>query len=309
MLSKLRAKINVLECLMSANRWDEIEFDKIPSKAGLIYKNAFARRDIIKEKYKAFAEDTTKKVNAGALYPYEVVKKAIDMGQSISTTERLMINKYWDNLTDYFNDCSFNGIAVVDTSGSMYSRYGNGGQTLMPIHVALSLGLYCADKAKGPFANHFITFSSRPELQEISGKDIVDKIRFLECADWGFNTDIKRVFDLLLRTALNNNCKPEDLPQNIIIISDMEFDLACRVENYTFFESEKERWKAYGYTMPKLIFWNVNARHDLIPMRDDGNVTFVSGASPVIFEMIMKGKTAKDLMFEKLDDERYSCVK
>ena len=142
-LSILRERINVLERLMSANRWDEIEFDKIPSKAGLIYKNAFARRDIIKAKYEAFAKDTKTKVNAGTLYPYEVVAKAIELMYSswtfgrygtvsLDNTDRLMINKYWDNLTDYFNNAKLDALCMIDTSGSMAGT---------PINVATALGL------------------------------------------------------------------------------------------------------------------------------------------------------------------------
>ena len=131
-LSALRKRINVLERLMSEGRWDEIEFDKIPSKAGLKYKNAFARHDIERMKknpevksYADFAKDTTTKVNAQTLYPYEVVDKATKvMGCSywsynhnanMDDTDRLMVNKYWENLADYFNGKTFNGLAVVDT--------------------------------------------------------------------------------------------------------------------------------------------------------------------------------------------------
>ena len=181
-LSILRERINVLERLMSAGKWDEIEFDKIPSKAGLIYKNAFARHDIERMKndstiqsYADFAKDTTKTVNAKALYPYEVVDKAIRlMGYNsgwfrrtssnipLDNTDRLMINKYWDNLADYINEANFNGIAVVDTSGSM-----TGGTADAPINVAVSLGMYCATKNKGPFKDHFITFESNPHMIKI----------------------------------------------------------------------------------------------------------------------------------------------
>ena len=159
-LSLLRARINVLERLMSAGQWDKIEFDKIPSKAGMIYKNAFARHDIERMKnesvqsYSDFAKDTTTKVTAKALYPYECVAEARKVSRNgyrlpdMSDTNRLMTNKYWDNLTDYFNGASFNGMCVVDTSGSMC-----GSSADAPINVAISLGLYCAEKAKGPFAN------------------------------------------------------------------------------------------------------------------------------------------------------------
>ena len=167
-LSTLRERINVLERLMSANRWDEIEFDKIPSKAGLVYRNAFARRDILKEKYRKFALDDSTKVNAKTLYPYECVAEALKLFRTgfystmrelpaLDDTQRIIVNKYWENLDSYFNGASFNGIAVVDTSGSMVRS-----DASAPINVAISLGLYCAEKAKGPFAGHYISFASRP---------------------------------------------------------------------------------------------------------------------------------------------------
>lgn len=169
-LSYLRKKINVLERLMSANEWDKIEFDKIPSTAGLKYRNAFAKHEITRAKYEAFAKDKKTKVNAKALFPYQVVKKAIefDCYDNLEDTERLMINKYWDNLTDYFNGATLNALCMVDTSASMFGD---------PINIAISLGLYCAERAKGPFANHYISFSSRPQLIECRGVDFCDKVR------------------------------------------------------------------------------------------------------------------------------------
>lgn len=302
MLSELRGRINVVEKLMSAGKWDEIEFDKIPSKAGMIYRNAFARRDIIAKKYEAFAKDTKTKVNAGTLYPYEVVGKARNLSRyvSLDNTERLMINKYWDNLTDYIHNGVFNGICVVDTSDSMYGT---------PINVALSLGMYCAEKAKGPCANHFITFSERPELIEFTGVDFVDKVQRAQCASWDMDTNIKAVFDLLLSTAIANRCNQDEIPANIIIVSDMEFDYCggSRI-NETVFETIKREWRKHGYIMPKLYFWNINARHDLAAMKDQDGITFVSGFSPVLFEQIIKGKTATDLMFDKLNSTRYEKI-
>ena len=321
-LSILRERINVLERLMSAGKWDEIEFDKIPSKAGMIYKNAFARHDLERAKsekevqtYADFAKDTTKKVNAKTLYPYECVEEALkNYYSSIDNTQRLMTNKYWENLADYFNGATFNGICVADTSGSMHGT---------PINVAISLALYCAEKAKGPFANHYISFASRPQLIKTDGVDFVDKVRRIYGTNLVDNTNIEAVFDLLLDTAMRNGCKQEDLPQNIIIISDMEFDsCACpgwgsRGMNFTAFnrrnadtllEGIAKKWENYGYEMPKLIFWNVDCRNENIPMLGDGPISYVSGFSPSIFETIMSGKTGYDLMMEKLDSERYACI-
>ena len=324
-LSVLRERINVLERLMSAGKWDEIEFDKIPSKAGLIYKNAFARRDIIKAKYEAFAKDETKKVNAKTLYPYEVVKEAYELTSSYSwhrgsvaldDTNRLMINKYWDNLADYFNGASLNALAVVDTSGSMTW----GGNTVRPIDVAISLGLYCAEKAKGPFHGHYVSFSSRPQLIETAGVDFCDKVRRIYETNLCENTNIEATFDLLLDTAIKNRVSQEDLPKSIVIISDMEFDSARRTTyNYyersyrdtsrtTLMEGIAKKWAANGYQMPNLVFWNVDARQDNIPMKVQDGISFVSGFSPVLFEQIMQGKTAYDLMMDKLDSERYAVI-
>ena len=330
-LSTLRARINVLERLMSENRWDEIEFDKIPSKAGMIYKNAFARHDIEREKsvkevqtYAEFAKDTTKKVNAKALYPYECVEEASKlMGSThwgnnriaLDNTNRLMINKYWDNLTDYFNGASLNALAVVDTSSSMWGT---------PVHVATSLGIYCAEKAGGPFAGHYVSFSRNPRLVKVEGVDFCDKVDRIIRTDLCENTDIEKTFDMLLDTAIRNGCSQADLPQNIIIISDMEFDQARgagRTYNWatrqyeynnttadTLMEGIAKKWANYGYQMPHLIFWNVDARQNNIPMLGNGPISYVSGFSPSIFQTIMTGKTGYELMMEKLDSERYAVI-
>ena len=326
-LSVLRARINVLERLMSAGRWDEIEFDKIPSRAGMIYKNAFARHDIERMKsdkpvqsYADFAKDTTKTVNAKALYPYECVAEAMKvMGCNqnswwssrgtrvpMDDTTRLIVNKYWDNLADYFNGAAFNGLAMVDTSSSM--TWGGG----LAIQVATSLGIYCAEKAKGPFAGHYISFSRNPRLVEVEGVDFCDKVDRIVRADLCENTNIKGAFDMLLNTAVTNRMTQDDMPESIIVISDMEFDQSQRY-NYsgntlTLMENIEREWNANGYKIPKLIYWNVNARQNNVPMTAKDGVMFVSGFSPSIFQQIMEGKDAYSLMMDVLNKERYSAV-
>lgn len=330
-LSILRERIRVLERLMSAGRWDEIEFDKIPSRAGIIYKNAFARHDIermrqgAEQSYEDFAKDKNTKVNAKALYPYEVVKKAMAFrtqwgyyssrghkSQALDDTERLMVNKYWENLADYFQGCTFNGICVADTSGSMYGN---------PLAVALSIAMYCAEHNKGDFANHFFTFSNNPTFVKIDGVDFVDKINRMVRSDWGGSTNIEAVFDQMLEIAVRNHCSQDEIPASVIIVSDMEFnDCVCGgtrscdrwsagpAANETLFETIEKRWNTAGYKMPNIVFWNVDARQDNIPMRVSGHVSYVSGFSPIIFEQILKGVTAFDLMFDKLDSEHYACI-
>ena len=311
MLSKLREHLKVLEKLMSANRWDEIQFDKIPSKAGLVYRNAFARRDIIAKKYEAFAKDKNTKVNAKTLYPYEIVEKVIDntcwYGRNINftgtETERAILNKYWDNQIDYLNGESPSMLCVVDTSGSMYGR---------PMDVAISLGLYCAERMTGPFAGQYISFSSRPQLIKTEGIDFVDKVQRIYKTNLCDNTNLTAVFDLLLKTALCEGVKQEDIPKTIVVISDMEIDWATGWEwskNTAATEMEKirETWRRHGLELPKLVYWNVDARNNTI--LDSGpNVSFVSGCSPVIFEQVLTGKTGFDLMLEVLLKDRYKVI-
>lgn len=322
MLSKGRKIENVLERLMSANEWDKIDFSKIPSKAGLIYREAFARRDIIAKKYEAFAKDKNTTVNADALYPHDIAHRAFRMWHNVplDNPERLILQKYWDNLKDFYNGREENGIAVVDVSGSM---------TGIPMEAAVSLGAYIADKARGPFANHFITFSNNPELVKFEGVDIVDKFHRCRRANWSMSTNIQAVFDLLLDTAKKENVRPEDIPTRLYIFSDMEFNRCVTFEkgynyNPTFWwepkpsihsikeansdlEKIKEQWAEEGYKLPQVIFWNLDARENHIPAIGEG-FSYVSGFSPNMIDCILSGKDGYDLMLEKLMSERYNAV-
>ena len=322
-LSILRARINVLERLMSAGRWDEIEFDKIPSRAGMIYKNAFARHDLERAKnenvqtYADFAKDTTKKINASVLNPVDIADK-IFTARRPSETDRLMFEKYWQNLKDYYNGREENGIAVVDVSGSMYGQ---------PLNAAISMGAYIAERGKGPFANHFITFSAKPELVRFEGVDIYDKFQRAKNANWSMNTNIEATLDLLLNTAISNKCSQDEIPTRLYIFSDMEFDRCVTTgtiansydrwgygghsltfsETDTLFEATKKKWAQYGYKLPSIIFWNLNARQDNIPAIGEG-FSYVSGFSMNMIETILSGKDGYSLMMDKLNTPRYEVI-
>ena len=306
-LTTLRERIKVLERLMSEGRFDEIEFDKIPSRAGIIYRNAFARNDMTKARYEAFIKSKETKVNAGALYPVDVAHRAFRASKlPYDGPERLALQKYWANLPNYYGDREENGIAIVDVSGSM---------TGTPMEAAVSLGAYIAEKAHGPFANHFITFSARPELVEFNGVDITDKLNRCTSADWGMNTNLEAVFDMLLNVALANNTPQEDMPTRLYIFSDMEFDMALqewgRWEHYfnpdTLVEGITKKWAAHGYKMPDIVFWNLDARQNNIPAIGEG-FSYISGFSPVMIEQVLSGKTGLDLVMEKLNSERYKNI-
>ena len=307
-LATLRERINVLERLMSEGRFDEIEFDKIPSRAGIIYRNAFARNDMTKARYEAFIKSKETKVNAGALYPVDVAHRAFRASRlPYDDPERLALQKYWENLPNYYGEREENGIAVVDVSGSM---------TGTPMEAAVSLGAYIAEKAHGPFANHFITFSAWPELVEFNGVDITDKLNRCASADWEANTNLEAVFDMLLNIALANKTPQEDMPTRLYIFSDMEFDMALQDWGHwensfnpdTLVEGIAKKWAVNGYKLPEIVFWNLNARQNNIPAIGEG-FSYVSGFSPVMIEQILSGKTGLELVMEKLNSERYKEIR
>jgi len=315
-LSTLRKRIKVVETLMSENRWDEIEFDKIPSKAGIIYKNAFARRDLIAQKYENFIKSSKTTVNAKTLYPYEIVAKAIqNYGNDL---DKEVIEKYWNNLPNYLEGGNNQSImCVVDTSGSM-----TGYDASAPINVAIGLGIYAGERCTGPFQNHYISFASKPQLIKIEGVDFVDKVKRIYRTSLCDNTNLCGVFDLLKDVALSNPGAAADLPDTIVVISDMQIDEGASnygwrvhgdytswTKNNAATEMEKIRqdWANYGLKLPKLVYWNVDARENTILDSGD-SVTFVSGCSPVIFEQICKGLTGYQLMLEKLMSSRYEQI-
>ena len=315
MLSEGRKACNLVESLMSQNHWDQIAFDKLPSRAGLLYKNAFMRREETKERYAAFMSNKETKVNASVLNPVEIAHQIYNC-YSPSTTERQAWQKYWDNLKDYYGGREEPGIAIVDVSGSMYGQ---------PMEAAVSMGAYIAERGKGPFRNHFITFTDYPQLVEFTGRDIYDKFQRARGAEWGGSTNIEAVFDLLLQTALDHRTSAEDMPKTLYIFSDMEFnrcitsgahlrgmwDFGGRTLNRsqidTVIEAQARKWQQYGYQIPRVVFWNLDARHDNIPAIGDG-FSYVSGFSMNMVECILSGKDGVDLMLEKLNSERYQPI-
>lgn len=316
MLTEGRKACNLVESLMSQNHWDQIAFDKLPSRAGLLYKKAFMRREETRERYMKFMSDEKTKVNASVLNPVEIAHQIFNAYGRPSMTERNAWQKYWDNLKDYYNGKEEPGIAIVDVSGSMYGQ---------PLEAAVSMGVYIAERGKGPFQNHFITFSSKPELVEFSGVDVYDKFMRAQSAEWGGSTNIEAVFNLLLDTARRNRVAKEDMPRTLYIFSDMEFNgcitsgpvsydrwasagrILTERQINTVIEEQAKKWRQYGYQIPRVVFWNLDARHDNIPAIGDG-FSYVSGFSMNMVECILSGKDGYDLMLEKLNSVRYQPI-
>lgn len=300
-ITSLRTKINLIETKMSSNNWNDIEYSKIPSKASMVYRKAFYKHDEFGYKeYLNRVEEGQEKINTSTLFPYEIIRQA--RRENSKTLDLL-----WKNLPDYTRD-NEKAIVVADVSASMSGT---------PMDVAVSLAMYFAERNKGLFHNKFITFSEKPELQEISGTNLNQKIRNLENAHWDMNTNIQAVFDLLLNTAVKNSAPEDEMPKTIYIISDMEFDRASHSGNYyaevkpdnTNFDEIKRKYSEVGYEMPNLVFWNVSSRQDNVPVeQNEKGVALVSGCSPTIFKMAIKRTTPHEFMVEVLNSERYKKI-
>ena len=301
-LSKLRAKIKIIENNLREKDYS-FDYSKQPSKAMFKYKKAFIRND--KERYEEFlnkVQSGAVKMNTGTLYPYDIVRSIIHGGE-LSDEEKKSLDVTWKALPNYTKD--ENALVVVDGSGSMY--WGGNPQ---PAEVAQSLAVYFAERNTGLFKNHFITFSENPRLVEIKGDDIYNKIRFCigfnECA----NTNIQKVFELILKTATKNKLTQKDMPETIYIISDMEFD-SCTVDaDLTNFEYIKKKFNEKGYKLPRLVFWNVNSWQQQVPVKEnEQGVVLVSGCTPKIFEMVMDGETSPyKFMLDTINTERYEKI-
>ena len=319
-LSGLRERLNVLERLMSSKRFDEIDFSKIPSVAGMRYSHCFSTREELKERYAEFMTKPDTKVNAATLFPYDCAAKAQRVGwKPVGDPEREAVNKFWANLPDYIgdNDAS-NFMCVCDTSGSM--TWGN--HNPLPIDVATSLSIYFAERAKGPFHNHYISFSREPRLIEIVGVDFVDKVNRIREADLCENTNLTAVFDMLLKLA-KRGVPAEDFVKKLFIISDMEIDNAspselsyrydanemeCNAKFKSLMERIRENWERQtDIPFPQLYYWNVNSKNNTV--LDLGpNVSYISGANPSILKQVLSGKTGLDLCLEALLSERYAPI-
>ena len=300
-LSALRARIRILENNLREKDYT-FDYAKQPSKAMFKYRRAFLRND--GERYGAFMERVKRgeaSLHTDTLVPYEIV--APFFSRSVSNEERAAIDATWNAQEDFTT--GENALVVIDGSGSMYAA-----RDPMPAAVALSLGVYFAERNTGAFRNHFITFSENPQLVEIQGGDILDRIRYCHDFNEVANTNIQKVFELILSAAVKNRVPRKELPSTVYIISDMEFDYCTSDASLTNFEYAKRLFARHGYPLPRLVFWNVASRNRQQPVTvNDRGVALVSGCSPRIFSMVMDGKLDPwSYMLSIVDTERYAPI-
>lgn len=296
---------DVVEQKMCAKEWAKINFSHVPSVASARYKSAFYRN--AQEAYTSYvnalvSNDTSVKVNAGAVYPYQVIQ---GLGsRHMSKTETDLVQMQWESLENFVGDANI--LPMVDVSGSMYCTAGRDTSTTC-IDVAVSLGLYLADKNKGKFKDAFLTFSSNPSLEYIKG-NIVQKVSQMKSAQWGMSTNLERAFKLVLKTAKENFVPNEEMPETVLILSDMQFD-SCTELSESAIQMIQREYESAGYKMPQIVFWNLHA-YDNVPVKfNQAGVALVSGFSPSIMKAVLSASmedfTPEKIMLEAIMSPRY----
>ena len=301
----------VVETQMCAKDWDNINFNHVPSVASSRYKKAFSRHT---EKYKewtaALVSDVKEvresvKVNAGAVYPYDVLKGITTHMYSTSNFQH--IQAQWDALPNFVGEANI--LPLVDVSGSMTSKAG-GHQSKSDVtclDVAVSLGLYLADKNKGKFKDTFLTFSSEPQLLHLQG-NILDKVKQMVTSKWEMSTNLHLALDKILQTAIEGNVMQSEMPEVLLILSDMQFDQCTRYDDSAM-EMIARKYIDNAYNVPNIVFWNLNA-HDNVPVKyDTRGAALVSGFSPSIVKAVLQAEmdnfTPEAIMMQTIMHERY----
>jgi hypothetical protein len=291
---------SVVETKMCAKEFDSIEYSKVPSVAMARYTKAFGKND--NEGFNAYIESLKKgetKINAGAVYPYDILK-------TMNRGSKELANEQWKSLPDFLTDSKERVLPVCDVSGSMSTAV-SGETTAMD--VCISLGLYISERNVGPFKDAFVTFSSRPQLQYLTG-DLISRYRQLQSADWGMSTDLEATFQMVLNQAIKHKVPAHEMPTAILIMSDMEFNQAVD-SRHRAIDMIRSNYEKAGYEMPKVIFWNLCSRHNNFPVQaGENNTALISGFSPSILKSVLAGEVMNpvNIMLKALNVERYAMV-
>lgn len=294
---------NVVETAMCAKNWSNIDFGKLPALASARYQKAFTRHAPAEySKYITALEKGEAKVNAGAIFPHDVLMSAISGRTEVASAQ-------WKALPDFFKDSEEKVLAMVDVSESMTCPINNGkdGGNVTCMHVSVALGLYCGERNNGPFKDHFVTFDDRPKLVKSEPtRDLRtrwnDAIRHR-----GYSTNFDAAFQMILDTAVRHRVPQEDMPTMLLVLSDMQFNPRWGYSQ-TANERLKKAYQAAGYTMPKMVYWNLNATYGNTPITmHDKNCALVSGFSPSILSAVLRAREFDPcaVMLETVMSDRY----
>jgi hypothetical protein len=304
----LVALTNVVETQMCAKDWDAINFSHVPSVASARYKKAFNRNTTKFAEYVAAlvkGEDPTVKVNAAAVYPYDVLKGINSYSNNYGKTELDHIVAQWNALPNFVGDANI--LPLVDVSGSMCCPAG-GKSTTTCMDVAVSLGLYLAEKNQGKFKDTFLTFSDKPELKTLQG-NIVEKMHQMVKSDWGMSTNLHKAFEKILDVAVQGEVPQSEMPEMVLILSDMQFNQCVRNDDSAM-EMIQRKYAAAGYAVPQVVFWNINSSDNVPVKADKSGAALVSGFSPAIMKALLAADmaefTPEGIMLKAVMSDRYA---
>ncbi len=303
----MRKHIGVVEGLMSTQQWDKIKYPDVPSRAMLIYRNAFMKHDGIR--FNTFAQKAAsgeEKINSATLFPYDIIEKYRGgwcygyTGGNLDKVQEQILQAQWDQLPNYVEEGT-NAIVIADTSGSMTGR---------PMDTAVGLAIYFAQRNTGAYHDLWMNFSSDPSFQKIKGKTLKQVLRNINYNNWNGSTNCEAAFELILGTAVKYRIPHEEMPKALIIISDMEFDY-CGDGQWTFYDRMRAEYSQKGYDIPTVIFWNVDSRHDVFHAdKTRKGVILVSGQSASVFQQLMGsvGMTPVEHMMKVVNSKRYEPI-
>lgn len=302
---------NTTEQLTCSNQWDEINFSQVPSICHTRNRSAFNRHT---EKYTEYVEALKNntvgiKINAGVIYPYDVLKSVsytsfVDdfYTSRPNATEREAIIQQWNALENFISSGAI--LPLVDVSGSMFCKIT---KNLTALDVAVSLGLYCADKNQGSFNGTFLTFSGAPELIHLKG-DIIEKYEQMNQTHWEMNTNLHKALDKIISVALENKVQQSEMPDMLLILSDMQFDECIQYDDDAM-DMIVRKYNEAEYNVPKIVFWNLQA-HSNVPVKfDTSGVALISGFSPAILKSLLANDleqfTPEAIMNKTILNSRY----
>jgi len=321
---------NVVETAMCNREFNSINFSHVPSVAMSRYMTAFHKR--APEAFTAYKAalkrgDKEVKVNASAVFPYDVVRmvggaRGSNNHEGYGSTgyyaslrntptyhangNEIVAQRMWEALPDYMDGTAV--LPIVDVSGSMASAHVT--DKVTALDVAVSLGLYCSEKSKNPaFKDMVMTFSDKPKLFNLSGS-LTQRLAQMSVMSWGMNTNLHKALQLVLDTGLQGRVPDDQMPKVVVILSDMQFD-SCAQYDDSALQMIRRKYEAAGYSVPQIVFWNLNDHGGNKPVRfNEKGVALVSGFSPAIMKSVLAADlqqfTPESVMLKTIGVERYN---
>lgn len=307
-LTHLRKKINIVETKITKGNIGDINYSQVPSCAMRKYYGTFKRRDLERfDQFLAKVDKGEQKINVKDITPGQIVSDYLNREK-----DEKWATVAWRNLPNFLSgeSASKNVLVMADVSGSMTM----GSNAVKPIHHSIGLGMYFAEHNTGAFKNTIMTFSSRPEIVQLPRfAPLGALIREIARVNWGMNTNFEAALDTILKVCIKNNATPEEVPASLLVITDMEFDasIGWQGRNKNFYNAMKDKYEEKGYSIPNIIFWNVESRGiKSAVLKDQPNVQLVSGNSAKAFNSVIAqiGMTPEKAMMNIVTSKRYAAI-